>query len=424
MTAREIKVLTASPTLCKAALGGGDLRYLRYAQGFGARGLQLEWHVCESDFTADDLNHWPIQLRQFPERSALPVGQQRLAMLDGLLDEALRLPPRSAVVVAPAFSIDGPTLRRLLRARRQRIPLVFNTTMMPEPSSAALTARVKERLLIAVAMRLLARVIAQTERTKAELQARAWLPSSQVDVIGNGVDLGLFQPATADQRAAARQRFGIPDDAGPIYLMVGSLIPRKGLHHLLEAWPRVLATQPAARLLVAGGTGQRLTGDAAGTTHSPYVEKIHRQIAALPQPDSVQLLGSVADTQVCYHAADIFAFASEREGLPNVVLEAMACGLPCLLADYAGIPAEGEELGTSGQQHLRSVRSARELAAGMIRLGKDPDLRGQLGQAARRWMVATQDLERILDQWAALYRQVAGKDAISLSPLRQPVVRP
>jgi glycosyltransferase involved in cell wall biosynthesis len=312
----------------------------------------------------------------------------------------------------------------LFRARRQRIPLVFNTTMMPEPSSAALPARTKERLLIAVAMRLLARVIAQTQRTKAELQARAWLPSSQVDVIGNGVDLGLFQPATAGQRATARQRFGIPDDAGPIYLMVGSLIPRKGLHHLLEAWPQVLATQPSARLLVAGGSGQRLTGDSAGTTHSPYVEKIHRQIAALPQPDSVQLLGSVVDTHVCYHAADIFAFASEREGLPNVVLEAMACGLPCLLADYAGIPAEGEELGTSGQQHLHCARSAQELASGMVRLGHEPGLRAQMGQAARQWMVATQDLERILDQWAALYRRVAGPDSISHSPLRGHVIRP
>lgn len=408
MQASEIRVLTASPTLCKAALGGGDLRYLRYARGFAARGLALEWQVCESDFTHADLERWPLILKQKPELAAMPAAPQRLALLDGLIRDASRLPQGGAVILAPAFSLDWPTIRLWQQARGQGTPSVFNTTMMPAPPRGSALARLKERLLLSLTLRLITRVVAQTESTKQELKARAWLPSKHIEVIGNGVDQSLFYAPSASERATARQSLEITDDATPVFLMVGSVIPRKGLHRLLEAWPQVLATVPDARLIVAGGFGQRLAGAAPDSQHQSYFEHIQSLIASLPSPGSVQLLGSVENTTPCYHAADAFVFASEREGLPNVVLEAMACGLPALFAEYAGIPRDGGELGSHGQHHLRSGPAPADLAAGMLQLAQDRDLRLRIGESAQRWISDTQGLEQVLDQWSAVYHEVSG----------------
>jgi glycosyltransferase involved in cell wall biosynthesis len=140
------------------------------------------------------------------------------------------------------------------------------------------------------------------------------VPAARVAVLRNGVDLALFRPL---DRAAARREFGID---GPAIASVGHLVARKGHDFAI----RVLASLPGWRLLVAGDGPERDALRALG--------------AALGVADRVVILGRLPQSRLVslYNAADMLVLASDREGLANVLLEAMACGTPVVATDRWG----------------------------------------------------------------------------------------
>lgn len=139
-------------------------------------------------------------------------------------------------------------------------------------------------------------------------------PSERVITLRNGVDLTLFSPR---DRAAARARHRLD---GFVLLSVGGLIPRKGHHIAIEALPDC----PDCTLVIAGG--------------GPLRAELEQQAERLGVADRVRFMGDTphADLPGLYSAADALVLASEREGWANVLLEAMACGLPVLATDVNG----------------------------------------------------------------------------------------
>ena len=144
----------------------------------------------------------------------------------------------------------------------------------------------------------------------------------RVHLLYNGVDSARFLPG---DRAAARRALALPADA-PLVLYVGNLKPAKGCVDLLEAFPAVLAHHPRARLAFVGS-------GAAGAT-------LGRRAQQLGISDQVLLAGARAHVQlpIWMQAADVLSLPSHNEGVPNVVLEAMACGLPVVATRVGGIP--------------------------------------------------------------------------------------
>lgn len=142
------------------------------------------------------------------------------------------------------------------------------------------------------------------------------VPRERVRVLRNGVDLTLFRPV---ERAAARARLGFDR---PTLLFVGNLIPLKRQ----EVAIRALALLPQARLVLAG--------------EGPDRERLQRLAVEFGVGDRIAFLGTVPHDALpdIYGAADLLLLLSEREGWPNVLLEAMACGTPVLAAAVGGIP--------------------------------------------------------------------------------------
>ncbi|WP_426703020.1 glycosyltransferase [Rhodanobacter sp. Col0626] len=145
---------------------------------------------------------------------------------------------------------------------------------------------------------------------------------NRVHVVYNGVDHALFIPGS---RSEARVRLGLSADA-PLLLYVGNLKSSKGCLDLLEAFPAVVAARPRARLVYVG------TGPAGAA--------LLDRAAALGCAKRVQLVGAVAhgDLGNWFRAADVLCLPSHNEGVPNVVLEAMACGTPVVASYVGGIP--------------------------------------------------------------------------------------
>ena len=231
---------------------------------------------------------------------------------------------RPDIVFAPWAYPDGYAAVRL--ARRAKLPVVVQVhgSDMREldryPARLAGTAAALSEAdgVIAVSSELARRVVALGARREC------------VRVVIDGVDRETFCPG--DQQAA-RERVGF--DPGVRHLLfVGNLVPVKGLDVLLAACGE-LAKQAAPWQLHFVGEG-------------PLKTALQRQAQSLSLSERVAFHGSIAHSELpdWFRAADVLVLPSRSEGVPNVLLEAAACGLPFVASDVGGIP-EIAELGQS-----------------------------------------------------------------------------
>ena len=167
-----------------------------------------------------------------------------------------------------------------------------------------------------------ARAVIAVSRALADKARALGAGKDRVHLLYNGVDGARFRPG---DKAAARDALGLQPDAR-LVIYVGNLKESKGCLDLLEAFPAVLARHPQARLAFVG------SGPAG-----PVLERRARQLGVA---DCVQLAGARPHEELptWMQAADLLALPSHNEGVPNVVLEAMACGLPVVASDVGGIP--------------------------------------------------------------------------------------
>jgi len=186
---------------------------------------------------------------------------------------------------------------------------------------------------------------------------RGWgVPEHKLHVIRNGVDLDRFAP---QDRVVARAALGL-DAAAPLLLGVGNLIELKGHALLVEAVYALREDWPALRLVIAG--------------EGPERARLTAQIERLGLGARVRLLGAVENAALpaWYSAADLFLMPSSSEGLPNALLESLACGTPALASAVGGIPEVLGGLPQAGE--LLAERSVPAIAAALRRwLGRPPD---------------------------------------------------
>ena len=151
----------------------------------------------------------------------------------------------------------------------------------------------------------------------AARMAAIGIDERRIHVLRNGVDTAMFAPFP---RADARRRLGF-EERGPLVLAVGNLVPEKGFDLLLRA----IAGLPEVRLVVVG----------EGPLRAPL-----RSLADRVAPKRVTFRDDVAQSELRFHyaAADVLALPSLREGWPNVVLEAIACGTPVVASAVGGVP--------------------------------------------------------------------------------------
>lgn len=209
-------------------------------------------------------------------------------------------------------------------------------------------------------------------------------------VIPNGIDTGRF--ARMAGRDRARQELGW-EASERVVLYVGKVIPVKRVEWLLEG----LQVVRNARLVVVGGYREEHYGDTYYQhLRESYPETWSRAlfVGEVPAPR--------VDTYLA--AADVFAFPSRFEGMPNAVMEAMAAALPVVASD---IPAH-RALITPGRTGLL-VRSGRELGEEVQRLFADDALSRQLGEAAQAFVRDHLAMEVIRDRYLELYRRVLGE---------------
>lgn len=198
------------------------------------------------------------------------------------------------------------------------------------------------------------------------LIGRYGLPQDRVTVIPTGVDTEFFAPAS------------VPPAGDPLVLCLARLMPVKDHRTLIEAFEYAAARQPRARL--------RLVGE--GELHGA----LSRRMAESPFRARMELVPGCADPRPHYAAASVVALSSVNEGMPNVLLEAMAMGLPTVGTDVGGV-AEVVRHGRTG--FVVAPKDPLALGQALVRLLDDAPLRHALGREGRRVAVAEHSLASV-----------------------------
>jgi len=209
----------------------------------------------------------------------------------------------------------------------------------------------------------------------------AGLPPDKTIVIPNGVDVARFSRA----QAVDLTHFGIPAGSRAV-LTVGRLDPQKGLDDLLAAVALVTPRVSDAHFLIVGEGPER--------TH------LEEAISAHNLGDRVHLAGWRADIPEIMASSSLLVLSSLWEGLPNVILEAMAAGLPVVATEVEGV-SEVVVHGKTGL--LVPAKSPERLAAAIEQLLASPDESRAFGAAGRTRVANEFSWEQMTSRYAALY---------------------
>jgi len=180
------------------------------------------------------------------------------------------------------------------------------------------------------------------------------------------LDLDEFSPAP--DKIPARKELDLPPDK-TIALYAGYLTRRKGVYELLETINRVRKTCPDILLVMCGA--------------GPEEKGLRTAIREMSLDNIVRMTGDIEPERMnkWMQASDLFVLASHTEGMPNVVTEAMACGLPVVATAVGGLPAA---VGDCGGAILVPPGNIDEMEKAIVKLIKDNQLRINMGIAARK----------------------------------------
>lgn len=220
-----------------------------------------------------------------------------------------------------------------------------------------------------------------------------------LEVIPNAVDTDRFHPPSAEEKTALRNRLGLPAEV-PILVYAGWLGYRKGTDVLFQVWHRLLKTEPQLHLLLVGNYMSHQE------EHPPLSHFLVEQ--GLPAEwathEQVHLDGETKDMDSWLKASDLFVFPSRKEGFGTVQIEAMACGLPCLVNDLPGVsidifPDESCGFRIPNNDIDNFVEKARDLLS-------DPEKLQRIGKAARVRAESCFSKEYVANRYLDLYQRL------------------
>lgn len=230
-------------------------------------------------------------------------------------------------------------------------------------------------------------VIAVSESVRSELIERSQVPAPLIHVIHSGVEI----PDADDLRTPFGQTHT------PVVGTAGPLEAAKGLHFFFKAIPLVLAAHRPVEFLIAGA--------------GPEEQSLRRLAESLKISEHLTFVPNVFDLSTSLSAMDIYCLPSIKQGLGTIMLEAMARGKPVIASRVGGVYGVVSD-GETGLLVPPSDSAA--LAERIVELLRDPARAQAMGRAARERVLSDYPVSRMVEQTAALYRDVLAEAGDSL----------
>jgi glycosyltransferase involved in cell wall biosynthesis len=306
-----------------------------------------------------------------------------------LLAKLARALPDVDVVHVHGFSQKNIPIALMASAMKKPVVLTLHTSGQDEPQVAAARGALSSwafrsaRLILPVSPNLVRRC------------EDAGIDSSHVRLTPNGIDVDRFRPASAVERASLRQALGwSPSDRVVLFVGFFSHDKRPGL--LFRAWRRAIEQGVPSKLVYIGATS------------SPYfeidrgiAESIRAEALAMGRASDVLFVDPTHGMERYYRAADVFVLSSVREANPVSLLEAMACGLPCVASRIDGATAVIVDDGVNGR--LVAPDDEIELTRALTDIVSNHEMASRLGACARQTVVSRYDIRETADRWLQAY---------------------
>lgn len=212
-------------------------------------------------------------------------------------------------------------------------------------------------------------------------------PGEKIKRIPNFIDFSVFGPAIADQQKHLKKKLGLGKKSYVVFC--GRFIQRKGISFLLKAWKKVADD--------FAGAGLILLGD------GPLLGEMKALAEKLGIMDSVDFRGHIPEVHDFLRAADIFVLPSLQEGMPNSLLEAMACGIAPVGTKIGGVVDIINE-GDNGI--LVEPSDVQDLAEGMLKLLRDRQLAAAIARRAYETIRDHYHLDSIVLKYRELYQKL------------------
>ena len=269
-----------------------------------------------------------------------------------------------------------------------RSPLVWGIrNNILDPKSTRRTTYLTVKLCAYLSKRLPARIVTNSHAA-VDVHSRLGYTAEKMQVIPNGFDTLLFKP-DPEARQSVRQEFNIPDNT-PLIGLIARYDPLKDHLNFIKAAAMLNKDHPDVHYLLCGR---------GITWENPTLQK---WIADTGLENQFHLLGRREDMPRLTAALDISSMTSFGEAFPNIIGEAMACGVPCVATDAGDTRAILGETGV-----IVPVRQPRPLAQAWSDILKMPqDERAKMGQAARRRVEKHYSLSVIAKQYERLYHEI------------------
>jgi glycosyltransferase involved in cell wall biosynthesis len=210
------------------------------------------------------------------------------------------------------------------------------------------------------------------------------LPREKLVVIANGIDVGRFTHAEPVGHGV--------DSSRRLLLFAGRLDPQKHPDWLLERMPQVFRRLPSHDLVIAGEGSMR--------------ERLRQLATVLGIAERVHFVGWQVDIPRLLAASDLVVLSSRWEGMPNILLEAMAASRPVVTTAVHGAQ---ELLGTNAPWQITPAADADAFVEAIVRIANDTPLAARLGTQNRLRAVNDFSIERMIAAYVALYRSILSK---------------
>jgi len=358
--------------------GGQEIRILDEAQGMAARGHDVVIAAPREARIYDGA------LKRGLNAIVLPIARKNLA---GVFALRHRFKVHPVDVVNTHSSTDS-WLAALACATLRRAPAVVRTRHI----SASIPNNLPTRWLYLVAAR---HIVTTGDNLRMQLVRDNGFPPERITSAPTGIDASRFVPG---DRSAARRATGLPPERRLIGI-VATLRSWKGHRYLIEAFARLPAD-----------TGLVIVGD------GPRRQNIESMIREFGLGDRVRLAGNRDDVLPWLQSLDVFALPSyANEGVPQALVQAMLCGLPCVTTACGGI---GEIAHDGTTAILVRNEDADDLKRGLEKALGDAGLRQRLGTAARLYCAANLSVETMLDRMEKVFRDAAASPRRSIGTER------